>query len=435
MPEALSPVWSHLTQLRPVRGAGVELFDEDGNSYLDFTSGIGVTNTGHAHPAVVEAIRRQAGELLFGQINVVITPAAERLARVLQGLLPEKLGSLFFSNSGAEAIEAAVKLARHATKRSNVVVFQGSFHGRTGQAMALTTSKTVYRRHYQPLPAGVFVAPFPYAYRYGWDEDSTVDFALRELELLLTTQSAPDETAAFLIEPVLGEGGYVPAPPRFLRGLRRIADQHGVMLIFDEIQTGFGRTGQLFAYQHSDVVPDVLVMAKGLASGLPLSAIAASPELMARWGVGTHGGTYGGGSTVPLAAALATIEVMEREQLPANAAAMGAHLLRRLRALQAEHGIIGDVRGLGLMVGVEFTSADGQPLGAAAKSVQRAALGERLLLLTCGPYDNVVRWIPPLVVTEAQLDAALDIFGRAVSAAATTSGATSRAPAEVARRA
>lgn len=439
MPEALSPVWSHLTQLRPVRGAGVELFDEDGNAYLDFTSGIGVTNTGHAHPAVVEAIRRQAGELLFGQINVVITPAAERLARALQGLLPEKLGSLFFSNSGAEAIEAAVKLARHATKRSNVVVFQGSFHGRTGQAMALTTSKTVYRRHYQPLPAGVFVAPFPYAYRYGWDEATAVEFALKELELLLTTQTAPQETAAFLIEPVLGEGGYVPAPDSFLRGLRALADEHGILLIFDEIQTGFGRTGELFAYQHSGVVPDVLVMAKGLASGLPLSAIAASRELMARWETGTHGGTYGGGSTVPLAAALATIEVMKSEQLPAQAAKRGEHLKRRLQALQREHEIVGDVRGLGLMIGVEFTGREGQPLGAAAKSVQRAALAERLLLLTCGPYDNVVRWIPPLVVSEAQLDAAVEIFARAVSAAEAAlegnGGVTDRGPLEAAGRA
>lgn len=435
MPEALSPVWSHLTQLRPVRGAGVELFDEDGNAYLDFTSGIGVTNTGHAHPAVVEAIRRQAGELLFGQINVVITPAVERLAQALQGLLPETLGSLFFSNSGAEAIEAAVKLARHATKRSNVVVFQGSFHGRTGQAMALTTSKTVYRRHYQPLPAGVFVAPFPYAYRYGWDEDDAVGFALRELEQLLATQSAPDETAALLIEPVLGEGGYVPAPASFLRGLRALADEHGILLIFDEIQTGFGRTGEMFAYQHSGVVPDVLVMAKGLASGLPLSAIAASPELMARWETGTHGGTYGGGSTVPLAAALATVEVMEREQLPANASVMGARLLRGLRALQDEQPIIGDVRGLGLMVGVEFTGQDGKPLAAAAKGVQQAALDQRLLLLTCGPHDNVVRWIPPLVVTEAQIDKALEIFKRAVSAVASQLGEASAKSLEAASRA
>ncbi len=427
--EALSPVWPHLTDLRPVRGEGVRLFDAAGQAWLDFTSGIGVTNTGHAHPRVVEAVRRQAGELLFGQMNIVVTPAAERLASALAGILPPQLGSLFFSNSGAEAVEAAVKLARHATGRSNVVVFQGSFHGRTAQAMALTTSKTVYRHRYQPLPSGVVVAPFPYAYRYGWSEEAATDFALSELKLLLRSQSAPDETAAFLIEPVLGEGGYVPAPRRFLEGLRRLADEHGILLVFDEVQTGFGRVGSMFAFEHYDVVPDVLVMAKGLGSGLPISAVAASPELMARWEPGTHGGTYGGGSTVPLAAAHATIEVLLEERLPENALRQGERLMSALRALQAEHPVIGDVRGLGLMVGVEFAGgeAEGERGKAAAKAVQAACLAKRLLLLTCGPYDNVVRWIPPLVATDADIDEAVAIFRRAVqSVSAAADGSAAR---------
>jgi len=428
--EALSPVWSHLTELKPVRGEGVRLFDAAGRAWLDFTSGIGVTNTGHAHPKVVAAIREQAGELLFGQVNIVVTPAAEALARALTGVLPPELGSLFFSNSGAEAVEAAVKLARHATGRPNVVVFQGSFHGRTAQAMALTTSKTAYRHRYQPLPAGVVVAPFPYAYRYGWSEEAATDFALAELELLLRTQTAPDETAAFLIEPVLGEGGYVPAPPRFLAGLRRLADEHGVLLVFDEVQTGFGRTGSMFAFERYGVVPDVLVMAKGLGSGLPISAVAAAPALMARWETGTHGGTYGGGSTVPLAAARATIEVLLEERLPENAARLGERLLGALRALQAERPVIGDVRGLGLMVGVELTDALGAGDGgkATAKAVQAACLQERLLLLTCGPSDNVVRWIPPLVASEADVDEALAIFRRALDGVA----GAARTPAQVA---
>lgn len=419
--EPLSPVWSRLTQLRPVRGEGAYLYDEAGQAYLDFTSGIGVTNTGHAHPEVVEAIRKQAGELLFGQINIVKTPAVERLATALQQVLPSNLDSLYFSNSGAEAVEAAVKLARHVTGRPNVVVFQGSFHGRTGQAMALTTSKTVYRHRYQPLPAGVVVAPFPYAYRYGWDEDAAIDFCLSELALLLKSQTAPDETAAFLIEPVLGEGGYVPAPARFLLGLRRLADEHGILLVFDEIQTGFGRTGKMFAFEHAGVTPDVLIMAKGLGSGLPISAIAASRARMERWEPGTHGGTYGGGSTVPLAAAYATLQVLRKQDLATNAAAMGERLMAGLRSLQATYPVVGDVRGLGLMVGVEFRSpggaADDHGKGV-TKAVQAACLADRLLLLTCGTYENVIRWIPPLIVTERQIDDGLAVFERALAGVA-----------------
>ncbi len=407
--EHLAPVWSHLTELRPVRGAGAYLFDEAGAAHLDFTSGIGVTNTGHAHPRVVEAIKRQAEELLFAQVNIVTSPALERLADALATVVHPALGSFFFSNSGAEAVEGAVKLARHATGRPNVVVFQGSFHGRTGQAMALTTSKTVYRHRYQPLPAGVVVAPFPYAYRYGWSEDAAVDFCLAELDLILKTQTAPDETAAFLIEPVLGEGGYVPAPTRFLQGLRRRADEHGIALVFDEVQTGFGRTGRFFAYEHSGVIPDVLVMAKGLGSGLPISAVAARPALTARWERGTHGGTYGGGSTVPLAAARATIDALIAEDLPGNAQRMGERLVQGLRALRERHPEIGDVRGLGLMVGVEFTGRPGL-----AKAVQRACLAERLLLRTCGVDDQVIRFIPPLVVGPKEIDEGLALFGRAL---------------------
>ncbi|HRP47541.1 MAG TPA: aspartate aminotransferase family protein [Trueperaceae bacterium] len=412
--DRLAPVWSHLTQLRPVRGAGSYLYDAAGTAYLDFTSGIGVTNTGHAHPRVVEAIKRQAEELLFAQVNIVVSPALERLAEALATVVHPELGSFFFSNSGAEAVEAAVKLARHATGRPNVIVFQGSFHGRTGQAMALTTSKTVYRHKYQPLPAGVVVAPFPYAYRYGWEEDATVDFCLAELELILKTQSAPDETAAFVIEPVLGEGGYVPAPKRFLQGLRRLADEHGIVLVFDEVQTGFGRTGKFFAYEHHGVLPDVMVMAKGLGSGLPISGIAARPALMAKWEKGTHGGTYGGGSTLPLAAACATIDALIAEDLPHNAERMGARLVAGLRRLQQEHHEIGDVRGLGLMIGVEFSGRKGL-----AKVVQQACLAENMLLLTCGVDDQVVRFIPPLVVSEGEIDQGLAVFGRAIAKATT----------------
>jgi 4-aminobutyrate aminotransferase len=421
----LAPVTPRLSGLRPVRGEGVHLFDDEGTRWTDFTSGIGVVNTGHAHPRVIAAVRAQAERLLFAQIGVATSPLAGELAERLVGLLPGGLDRVFFTNSGAEATEAAVKLARHATGRPNVVVFQGSFHGRTHLTMAMTTSKTIYRHRYPNLAGGIVVAPFPHAFRWRMTEDAAIDFALAELDVLLKGQSAPDETAAFVIEPVLGEGGYLPAPRRFLEGLRARADASGALLVIDEVQTGFGRTGRMWCCETSGVRPDVLIMAKGLGSGLPISAIAAREETMARWESGTHGGTYGGGSTLPLAAALATLDVMLEERLPENAAARGRRLTAGLRELQAREPGIGDVRGPGLMVGVEFVALDGRPDAARTKAVQRACLDERLLLLTCGTFENVIRWIPPLVVTDEQIDDALAVFARALRHTAPADGGPS----------
>jgi 4-aminobutyrate aminotransferase len=418
----LAPISHRLSALRPVRGEGVYLWGEDGVRWTDFTSGIGVVGTGHAHPRVVAAVREQAERLLFAQVGVATSPLTGALAQRLVGLLPGGLDRVFFTNSGAEATEAAVKLARHATGRPNVVVFQGSFHGRTHLTMAMTTAKTVYRHRYPNLAGGIVVAPFPYAFRWRMDEDAAVDFALSELDVVLKGQSAPDETAAFVIEPVLGEGGYLPAPRRFLEGLRERADATGALLVIDEVQSGFGRSGRFWATQAigggdgDGVRPDVVIMAKGLGSGLPISAIAARAAMAERWERGTHGGTYGGGSTLPLAAALATCDVMVEERLPENAAARGARLTAGLRALQARERGIGDVRGPGLMVGVEFVDEAAAPDPARAKAVQLACLEERLLLLTCGTFENVIRWIPPLVVTDPQIDDALATFGRALAA-------------------
>ena len=414
--DLLAPVWTHLTNIQPERAEGIYFFDAAGTRYTDFTSGIGVTNTGHCHPRVVEAIRDQAGQLIFGQMNIVMAQPTIQLAEKLNQVTPEAIDRFFFSNSGAEAVEAAVKLARQATGRRNIIVFQGSFHGRTHQTMAMTTSKTVYRHNYQPLPGAIFVAPFPYSYYYGWDEQQTVEFCLQQLDLLLHSQSAPDETAAFVIEPMLGEGGYVPAPLAFLRALRRVADQNGILVIVDEVQSGFGRTGEFFCFEHAAIEPDIIVMAKGLGSGLPISAIAASAELMDRWTPGTHGGTYGGGSAIASAAANATIDVIRDEDLVGNAAKMGQYLMDGLRDLQAEHPVIGDVRGRGLMVATEFTSADGKPDAEITTAVQKACLDRNLLLLSCGSYKNVIRWIPPLIVSTGQIDEALAMFEEALSA-------------------
>ena len=404
----LAPVWTHLTTVQPVRAEGVYLYDAQGRRYLDFTSGIGVTNTGHCHPKVVQAIQDQAQRLIFGQMNIVIPPPAVELAQALNEVTPDPIDTFFFSNSGAEAVEASVKLARQATGKRNIIVFQGSFHGRTAQTMAMTTSKYIYRHHYQPLPAGVFVAPYPYTHYYGWDEDTTTAFCLKQLDHLLHGQTPPDETAAIVIEPVLGEGGYVPAPVGFLQALRDLTARHGILLIMDEVQSGFGRTGKFWAFEHAGIVPDIVVMAKGMGSGMPISGIGASRALMEKWEPGSHGGTYGGGAAVSLAAAVATLRVIREEGLVANAAVMGERLLRGLRALQARYGLIEDVRGRGLMVATEFPDA------ATAKAVQQAVLRRDLLLLTCGTYGNVVRWIPPLVVQAEHIDAALDIFEAAL---------------------
>lgn len=414
---ALSPLLKQATPVRAVRGEGAHLYGDDGRRYLDFTSGIGVTSTGHCHPKVVAAAQRQAGELIHGQYTTVMHPRLLELTERLGGFMPEGIDSFFYASAGTEAVEAALRLCRHATGRPNVIVFEGSFHGRTMGSLSLTTSKTALREGLQPLMGGVFVAPFPYAYRYGWDEEATTTFCLRELDHLLATQTAPSETAAMFIEPVLGEGGYVPANTRFLQGLRERCDRHGILLVTDEIQTGVGRTGRFWGHQHFGIRPDILITAKGLASGFPLSAFAAPAELMSRGLPGSQGGTYGG-NAVSCAAALATLDVVEEEGLVERAGEMGEHLLDGLSAL-AEHPSIGDVRGKGLMVGVEFTDGEGRPDGKTADRVHRRAADLGLLLLTCGPYGQVIRFIPPLIVEKAQVDEGIEMFARALREAAT----------------
>jgi 4-aminobutyrate aminotransferase len=409
----LSPVWTHYTPIIVSRAEGCYVYDQDGTPFLDFTCGIGVTNTGHCHPRVVEAIRKQAGLLIHGQANIVMHEPMLELVHELRQIVHPSLDGFFFTNSGAEAIEGAIKLARHATGRPNIIVFQGSFHGRTVGTMSLTTSKTIYRVGYQPLMPGVIVAPYPYAYRYGWDEETTSRWCLEELELLLLSQSAPQETAAFLIEPVLGEGGYVVPPASFLLGLRQLCNQYGILLIADEVQSGFGRTGKWFAHEHFNLVPDIVTVAKGLASGMPLSGVFSRLELMQKWMPGSHGGTYGG-NAVACAAGVATIQTIREDHLLENSRERGIQLMTGLRRLQEEFPVIGDVRGLGLMVGIEFRTPDRKPDKASAKSVAHDCLDERLMLLSCGPWDNTIRWIPPLVASAAQIDEALGIFTRAL---------------------
>ncbi|MGU3585846.1 aspartate aminotransferase family protein [Rhodococcus sp. C26F] len=407
----LSPRLLQATPVTVDHAEGCYIHGTDGRRYLDFTAGIGVTSTGHCHPHVVEAARRQIGSLIHGQYTTVMHRPLLELTERLGTVLPEGLDSLFFANSGSEAVEAALRLARQATGRPGIVVFHGGFHGRTVAAATMTTSGTRFSAGFSPLMGGVHVAPFPTAYRYGWSEEEATDFALQELDYLFATLVAPDEIAAFVVEPVLGEGGYVPGNTRFFQGLRQRADEHGILLVFDEIQTGFGRTGKFFGHQHFDVRPDIITIAKGLASGFPLSGIAASEELMERARPGSQGGTYGA-NAVSCAAAVATLDVIEKEGLVDNAAARGRELLSGARENTTD--AIGDVRGLGLMVGLEFTT-DGAPDRERATAAQQLAAQKGLLLLTCGAHMNVVRMIPPLIVTAQQIEDALGIWSEVLA--------------------
>lgn len=415
---ALSP---HLKQASPVivdHALGSCLYDQDGRRFLDFTAGIGVVSTGHCHPRVVAAAQEQVASLIHGQYTTVMHRPLLELTEELAGVLPDHLDSLFFANSGSEAVEAALRLVRQATARPNVIVFHGGFHGRTVAASTMTTSGTRFSAGFSPLMSGVHIAPFPTAYRYGWSEEEATAFALRELDYLFATVTSPQETAAFIVEPVLGEGGYIPGNAAFFAGLRERADRHGILLVMDEIQTGFGRTGRYFGHQHFDVSPDIITFAKGIASGFPLSGIAATEEVMARAWPGSQGGTYGA-NAVSCAAAVATLRVIEDEGLVGNAAERGTQLLDGARSAAAAGSPgaagIGDVRGLGLMVGSEFTNDDGTPDPARAKAALTVAADKGLLMLTCGAYMNVVRMIPPLVVTAEEIDEGLGLWSEVLA--------------------
>ncbi len=411
----LSPVLKQATPVVATRGEGVHLYDAQGRSYLDFTAGIGVTSTGHAHPKVVAAAQEQVGKLIHGQYTTIMHEPLLTLVERLSEVLPQGLDRMFFANSGSEAVEAALRLARQATGRPNIVVFHGGFHGRTVGTASMTTSGTKYRSGFSPLMAGVQVSPFPNPLHYGWSQDEATAFALKELDYTLQTLAQPDDTAAFICEPILGEGGYVPGSTEFFAGLRERADKYGILLIGDEIQTGYGRTGRFWAGEHFDMKPDIITTAKGLASGFPLSGIAASEELMSKAWPGSQGGTYGA-NAVACAAAIATLDVIQEEGLVENAAQRGEQLKARLQQVADQHDEIVEVRGMGLLIGNEFRDKDGNPDGTTASKVQQEAAKRGLLLLTCGPWGQVVRFIPALVVSEQEVDEGATLWQESVEA-------------------
>lgn len=408
----VSPVWSRYTQIIIDHAKGAYVYDVSGKKFLDFTSGIGVTSTGHCHPKVVAAIQEQAAKLLHAQANIYFHRPLLDLVELMKPIVPPGMDSFYFTNSGAECIEAAVKLSKHVTGRTNVIVFTGAFHGRTHLTMTMSSGHVNQRAHFQPLVSGVLVAPYPYPYYFGMSEDETTEFCLRELDRIFAGQSDPSETACIVIEPLLGEGGYVVPPKKFMQKLREICSQHGILLVADEVQSGFGRTGKLFAVEHHEIIPDVMTVAKGIASGVPLSGVITRSELAAKWAPGSHGGTYGG-NALACASAIATIKVIQEEGLVQNAAERGEQLRGRLKEMQIKFPVIGEVRGLGLMDAVEFTK-NGMPDKETAKAIIAAVLEDGLILIPCGMYDNVIRWIPPLIVSKDEIDQGADIFEKAL---------------------
>jgi len=401
--------WSH--------GEGHRLYDTDGKAYLDFGNGIAVSVLGHRNPRVTAAIHAQVDRLIAPMAAMGYAESTVRLSRALAATLPDPIDSIFFMNSGSEAIEAAMKLARRVTGRPGIVAFRGAFHGRTLGATSITSSNPNYRQGYEPLLPSVYLTQFPSVYRdFGGDEERAVAVAFRHLRDLFHSTISPDEVAAIFIEPVQGEGGYIPAPPAFLQILRMVCDKHGILLVADEVQAGFGRTGKMWSFEHAGIVPDVVCMAKAIANGLPLSALASSKALQERWGKGAHGTTYGG-NPVSCAAGLAVLEEIRERDLVANAAARGAELSAGLRAIAARDARIGDVRGPGLMIGVEFVTdrATREPDGSTCEAVIGGCADEGLLVLSCGVQHNVIRWIPPLDVTIEELAEALAIFERVLA--------------------
>lgn len=401
------------------RAEGTCYYDHQDRRYLDFISGIGACNLGHCHPGVVAAITAQAQQLIHGPMGIVMHDPILELARRLPAILPGEIDSFFFGSSGTEAVEGAVKLARNASGRHAIIGFLGGFHGRTYISTTMTTSNSRYRTGYEPLVGGVYHAPYAYCYRcpMGRTRDNCSIECLDGVQRIFDHLVEPDQVAAMLVEPIQGEGGFVPPPKEFLAGLRSICDQHGILLILDEIQVGFGRTGHMFAADAYGVRPDIMCLAKSIASGMPLGATAAPNSLMRGWGAASHGTTFGG-NPVAAAAGLATLEVMTEPGFITGARARGERLGQGLRQLAAgREDIVGDLRGMGSIYGMEFADpGTKQPRGDLAGRFFRGALERGLLLYPAGRWGQVVRFMPPLTASESEIDEGLSIIEAALKA-------------------
>jgi 4-aminobutyrate aminotransferase len=407
----ISPSYTRSYPLVAKSGRGIVIEDVDGNQFFDFSAGIAVVSTGHCHPEVVAAIQRQAAELIHMSGTDFYYPQLVELAERLSEIAPMPgPHRVHYANSGAEAIEAALKLARYHTKRQGLIAFHGSFHGRTMGALSLTCSKVQQRRRFSPLVPGVIHTPFPNLYRRpaGIAADEYAVETARHIEnVIFRTEMAPEECAAIFVEPIQGEGGYLPAPPAFMQELRRICDRHGILLVVDEVQAGMGRSGKWWSVEHTGVEPDMVCIAKGIASGMPLSALITRAEIM-DWPPGSHASTFGG-NPVAIAAALATLDVLEREGV-SNAELVGRHIMQRIERWPEALPLVGDVRGRGLMIGVELVAdkKTKEPAVEQRDRVVQRAFEKGVLLLGAGP--NTIRIAPPLIVSREQADLALDVL-------------------------
>ncbi len=413
---SVSPAYSRYTDLVVADADGAFVTDVDGRRYLDLGCGIAVTSLGHRHPAVSAAVRAQVDGYWHTSVvtqHIRQTEAAERVAAIAPG----PLDSVFFANSGAEVVEGSIKLARRATGRSGILVFQGGFHGRTLGAVSCTTSQAHYREGYAPLLPEVYTTPYPYCFRTCTHAATApCPIALgQELDRLFRQMVAPTQLAAILVEPIQGEGGYVVPPAGFLGRLRRLCDEHGILLIADEVQTGMGRTGRWFAVDHEGIVPDILITAKSLGNGLPIGAIVARAELMGVWDPGAHGSTFGG-NAVACAAAIAVIDTIERDGLLERATQLGERCRAAAREWQAAGTGPADVRGVGAMVGLEFQDREGRSETDRVGRIRAACLDGGVIVLSCGLDDNVIRLIPPLTMTDAELESGLAVLGAAIEA-------------------
>lgn len=411
--DVIAPVLAFSTDIHAESANGIWVKDADGRRWADFACGTAVTNLGHSHPAVVQAAHDQLDRFVHSGCIFrydTVVEAAEKL----RDITPPAIEKFAFANSGAEAVEAAVKLAKYSTGRQGVITFRGAFHGRTMGSVSYTTSNAKYRDGYHPILGSVFVAPFPHPYRWGMSEEDAVEMCLREIRMMFKHVVTAKNIACFLIEPVQGEGGYYPAPPRFLDEIRALADEYGILVVYDEIQTGFGRTAEWFAVDHYDAKPDIMAFGKGIANGLPLSAYGGPREMIDAWPVGAHGTTYGG-NPVASAAAVAVMDTMG-DLLP-HARELSARAFERFHELADRHETIGDVRGLGLMIGVEFVEdrANRSPDAKAFKHVQAHAFDNDLIIISCGPDGNILRFIPALVTTLDELDWAIDLVDEGLS--------------------
>jgi len=413
--EYFAPTLAKATQLLIERGDGPYLYTTSGEKYLDLVQGIAVNALGHCHPAVVDAACKQIQKLIHGSFNLLNYDSALRLAIELRKLTPKSLDMFFFTNTGAESVEGSLKLARYVTGRSGVIAFRGGFHGRTMGAASVTSSNVKFRKHYAPFLPQIYFAPYPYCYRcsFGQTIESCRLECLEYLKEDFHYVIPAEDISAVLFEPVMGEGGYVVPPQKYVRALRSLCEGLGILLIFDEVQTGIGRTGKMFAFEHFDVAPDILCIGKAIGGGFPLAVISSSKDRMMKWESGAHGTTFGG-HPVACAAAIAQLEIIGKEGFLMEVSGKGERFRNQLSELKTHYQQMGDVRGIGLMNAVEIVKEDKKPDSERAASIQKYLQEKKILVLTCGPFKNVIRFIPPLNIDSSLLSQVVDRFDEAL---------------------